>query len=310
MPGPDGPRGQKGSSGDRGRMGRPGPKGNPGNIGKPGNPGLQGLRGSPGRMGPRGSMGPQGKSGENGRDGKTGEPGIQGVPGRPGPMGTPGDKGPMGDQGPEGPPGVPGPTGSRGDPGKDGSPGQPGPPGQSGPAGERGMVGSPGSRGFQGMPGPPISDRPHTISSAYEKSHQRPLLQPYTFSPPDKTIMEEDERPNGLEEGGGTVTSKPPVPQRCISLDRPSLPGKTPAAMKAKQKLAVQQSQLYSSGSSSQLPNFQCNQPDMGESCLVSSCLAGRREGVKLSNSHDCVTTVTLSLIAPDMSPCLLHILS
>ena len=162
----------------------------------------------------------------------------------------------------------------------------------------------------QGMPGPPISDRPHTISSAYEKSHQRPLLQPYTFSPPDKTIMEEDERPNGLEEGGGTVTSKPPVPQRCISFDRPSLPGKTPAAMKAKQKLAVQQSQLYSSGSSSQLPNFQCNQPDMGESCLVSSCLAGRREGVKLSNSHDCVTTVTLSLIAPDMSPCLLHILS
>lgn len=121
----------------------------------------------------------------------------------------------------------------------------------------------------QGMPGPPISDRPHTISSAYEKSHQRPLLQPYTFSPPDKTIMEEDERPNGLEEGGGSVVaSKPPVPQRCISLDRPSLPGKTPAAMKAKQKLAaVQQSQVYSS-SGSQLPNFQCTQPDMGKSAV------------------------------------------
>ena len=119
----------------------------------------------------------------------------------------------------------------------------------------------------QGMPGPPISDRPHTISSAYEKSHQRPHLQPYTFNPPDKPIMEEDERQNGLEEagggGGGMSSKKPPVPQRCVSLDRPSLPGKTPAAMKAKQKLAVQQIQLTTSGS--QLPNFQCNQPDMGE---------------------------------------------
>ena len=28
-------------------------------------------------------------------------------------------------------------------------------------------------------------DRPHTISSAYEKGHQRPQLQPYTFQPPE-----------------------------------------------------------------------------------------------------------------------------
>ena len=156
----------------------------------------------------------------------------------------------------------------------------------------------------QGMPGPPMSDRPHTISSAYEKSHQRPLLQPYTFSPPDKTIMEEDERPNGLEEGGGGggVTSKPPVPQRYISLDRPSLPGKTPAAMKAKQKLAVQQSQLHPPGS--QLPNFQCNQPDMGEwCCVIRPGLAGPERRSLESNSHDPVTTVTLSLIASDKSP-------
>ena len=42
-----------------------------------------------------------------------------------------------------------------------------------------------------GMPGPPLlSDRPHTISSAYEKGHQRPALQPYTFNPPERTIME------------------------------------------------------------------------------------------------------------------------
>ena len=118
----------------------------------------------------------------------------------------------------------------------------------------------------QGMPGPPISDRPHTISSAYEKSHQRPLLQPYTFAPPDKTIPEEDERAHGQENGDMYATMrKPPVPQRQLSVDRPSLPGKTAAAMMAKQKLAVQ-----SQGSQpGQLPNFQCNQPDMGE-CHVS----------------------------------------
>ena len=116
------------------------------------------------------------------------------------------------------------------------------------------------------MPGPPMTDRPHTISSAYEKSHQRPLLQPYTFAPPDKTIPEEDERVNGGQEPGETYAAvrRPPVPQRCISLDRPLVPGKTQAAMRAKQALATQ-SQLTSSGSHQQLPNFQCNQPNMGE---------------------------------------------
>ena len=117
------------------------------------------------------------------------------------------------------------------------------------------------------MPGPPISDRPHTISSAYEKSHQRPLLQPYTFAPPDKTIPEEDERVNGQENGDMYATMrKPPVPQRQLSVDRPSLPGKTAAAMMAKQKLAVQTPQP------GQLPNFQCNQPDMGKCDVYHVC--------------------------------------
>ena len=47
-------------------------------------------------------------------------------------------------------------------------------------------------QGNNGMnDGLPLSDRPHTISSAYEKSgvqHQRPQLQPYTFSPPESTL--------------------------------------------------------------------------------------------------------------------------
>merc|ERR1719208_370774 len=76
-------------------------------------------------------------------------------------------------------------------------------------------------------------DRPHTISSAYEKggAHQRPQLTPYTFEQP--TIPE-----NGTAEKSMPASAKkPPVPQRCISLDatnggngalsgvgRPSLP--------------------------------------------------------------------------------------
>ena len=43
--------------------------------------------------------------------------------------------------------------------------------------------------GGLGPDGAPLTDRPHTISSAYEKAgHQRPQLQPYTFSPPESTL--------------------------------------------------------------------------------------------------------------------------
>ena len=49
----------------------------------------------------------------------------------------------------------------------------------------------------QGPLVPPMTDRPHTISTAYEKGHSRPSLQPYTFAPPHQnnngTIPEESE---------------------------------------------------------------------------------------------------------------------
>ena len=89
----------------------------------------------------------------------------------------------------------------------------------------------------QGMPGPPITDRPHTISSAYEKGHQRPSLQAYTFNPPDKTIPEE-------EEVGQEPPCRPPVPQRLTSMERPSLPGKTEGVQAARQKLQAQGTQV------------------------------------------------------------------
>jgi len=96
----------------------------------------------------------------------------------------------------------------------------------------------------QGMPGPPLTDRPHTISSAYEKGHQRPSLQPYTFNPPDKSIPEEEE---------GEIC-RPPVPQRVSTAERPALPRQTQAAVVAKQRLQQQNTGL--------VPNFACTQPD------------------------------------------------
>lgn len=35
-----------------------------------------------------------------------------------------------------------------------------------------------------------ISERPHTISSAYEKGHQRPALTVYTFQAPDQSLSQ------------------------------------------------------------------------------------------------------------------------
>uniref|UniRef100_A0AAG5DB04 IMD domain-containing protein n=1 Tax=Anopheles atroparvus TaxID=41427 RepID=A0AAG5DB04_ANOAO len=57
------------------------------------------------------------------------------------------------------------------------------------------------------------ADRPHTISSAYEKGHQRPALTVYTFQSPE-TISETQKSP-------ANVACRPPLPVRCSSLERP-----------------------------------------------------------------------------------------
>ncbi|XP_055379480.1 probable serine/threonine-protein kinase DDB_G0282963 [Condylostylus longicornis] len=57
------------------------------------------------------------------------------------------------------------------------------------------------------------ADRPHTISSAYEKGHQRPALTVYTFQSPE-TIIESQKSP-------ATIINRPPLPIRCSSLERP-----------------------------------------------------------------------------------------
>uniref|UniRef100_A0A1A9W9K9 IMD domain-containing protein n=1 Tax=Glossina brevipalpis TaxID=37001 RepID=A0A1A9W9K9_9MUSC len=78
---------------------------------------------------------------------------------------------------------------------------------------------------------PSNADRPHTISSAYEKGHQRPPLTVYTFQNPE-TINESSGSVNNASNTSGPNTpstqkspagaiSRPPLPVRCSSLERP-----------------------------------------------------------------------------------------
>ena len=65
--------------------------------------------------------------------------------------------------------------------------------------------------GSSAVTGNVLTDRPHTISSAYEKGHLRPSLQPYTFSPPESTLT--------IQESDGeqaTVGQRQPPPPRYI----------------------------------------------------------------------------------------------
>ncbi|XP_055921226.1 putative mediator of RNA polymerase II transcription subunit 26 isoform X10 [Eupeodes corollae] len=66
----------------------------------------------------------------------------------------------------------------------------------------------------------PATDRPHTISSAYEKGHQRPALTVYTFQNPE-TIMEAATPVPTSQKSPGNVLCRPPLPVRCSSLERP-----------------------------------------------------------------------------------------
>ncbi|XP_073961102.1 missing-in-metastasis isoform X2 [Choristoneura fumiferana] len=58
-----------------------------------------------------------------------------------------------------------------------------------------------------------MGGRPHTISAAYERGHGRPALTPQTFGDADGSTRE-------------GIYARPPLPTRCSSLERPSLPAK------------------------------------------------------------------------------------
>ncbi|XP_022912928.1 protein MTSS 1 isoform X2 [Onthophagus taurus] len=74
-----------------------------------------------------------------------------------------------------------------------------------------------------------VGDRPHTISSAYEKGHQRPALTVYTFQAPEHSLSQPASPVASSTPVDGapgitakTTQSKPPLPTRCSSLERPS----------------------------------------------------------------------------------------
>lgn len=52
-------------------------------------------------------------------------------------------------------------------------------------------------------------DRPHTISTAYEKGHQRPPLTVYTFQNPDGTTTTEQQP---VQKSPANVACRPPLP--------------------------------------------------------------------------------------------------
>ena len=124
--------------------------------------------------------------------------------------------------------------------------------------------------------GSAASERPHTISSAYEKGpHSRPPLHPYTFSPPESTltIHECGEQESENHHELGTVGHrKPPVPKRIGQLssgERPVVPNKTMAATMAavkQQQISMLQNQQQQNQGQRALPTFTMNKNDMGKS--------------------------------------------
>ncbi|XP_044744442.1 protein MTSS 2 isoform X2 [Coccinella septempunctata] len=91
-----------------------------------------------------------------------------------------------------------------------------------------------------------INDRPHTISSAYEKGHQRSPLTVYTFQAPEQSLSQPSSPvaanapnttktapPKSPAPSTKSLLSKPPLPTRCSSLERngPNVPAKNIAGM-------------------------------------------------------------------------------
>ncbi|XP_014238213.1 MTSS1-like protein isoform X1 [Trichogramma pretiosum] len=92
------------------------------------------------------------------------------------------------------------------------------------------------------------NERPHTISTAYEKGHQRPALSAYTFQSPEQSNS--SSQPASPVSGSGTANAlpqnagklqpqqqrknssgsigreRPPIPNRCSSLERPAVPAR------------------------------------------------------------------------------------
>ena len=145
-----------------------------------------------------------------------------------------------------------------------------------------------------GPSGSELNDRPHTISTAYEKGHQRPPLQPYTFTPPESTLTIPECDTEGMPMVDHQRRSQdlpPPPPPKPPAYARPgssasnassdhnnfrppSLPGKSSlaATMAAtKQQMMLQQynqAHVLQQGRNdlrTSLPDFSLNKDDMSK---------------------------------------------
>ncbi|XP_015600839.1 MTSS1-like protein isoform X2 [Cephus cinctus] len=104
-----------------------------------------------------------------------------------------------------------------------------------------------------------VNERPHTISSAYEKGHHRPALSVYTFQAPDRDVSgcchsqpaspvssssscsSSNQQLTRIQLRRNNGGNKPPIPSRCSSLERPNVPAKTeiPGSLRGKPKLPL-----------------------------------------------------------------------
>ncbi|XP_077262900.1 uncharacterized protein LOC143897838 isoform X3 [Temnothorax americanus] len=104
-----------------------------------------------------------------------------------------------------------------------------------------------------------MNERPHTISSAYEKGHQRPALSVYTFQAPDRdgsscchsqpaspvssssSCSSSNQQLSRVQLRRNNSGNRPPIPNRCSSLERPTIPVKNepPGSPRGKPKLPL-----------------------------------------------------------------------
>ncbi|XP_014483461.1 PREDICTED: MTSS1-like protein isoform X2 [Dinoponera quadriceps] len=104
-----------------------------------------------------------------------------------------------------------------------------------------------------------VNERPHTISSAYEKGHQRPALSVYTFQAPDRdgsscchsqpaspvssssSCSSSNQQLSRVQLRRNNGSTRPPIPSRCSSLERPTIPMKSdaPGSPRGKPKLPL-----------------------------------------------------------------------
>ncbi|XP_029039471.1 uncharacterized protein LOC117607857 isoform X4 [Osmia lignaria lignaria] len=101
-----------------------------------------------------------------------------------------------------------------------------------------------------------VNERPHTISSAYEKGHQRPALSVYTFQAPDvsgcchsqpaspvssSSSCSSSNQASRVQLRRNNGSNRPPIPNRCSSLERPTVPMKNepPGSPRGKPKLPL-----------------------------------------------------------------------